>query len=575
MDNKDLISTAKFFCIDLSGAESRYEIISKFKESKMFFIFEYLTLEEKKEFYCYVQNNRCRNEFLKSLDFDEMISLIKRDINLFCSFDFQSILKIFDNDEDRYNFIITFKEQFKSFSDYIIAEAISKFEDESYIVKLLGEFKLSSYYFWGIVKLLSDKAKLSIYDTLDISDKVVVIKSFKDINLKKEYALKSEFSNYRCELVASVDDEEFVMDIFNSVSSMKFRLNLIDKVENENLKVKLINLIDNVDCKDFLLTNYVDDYKREACEDELLFTKISNDITIGVELETCNKFINYYNKIHKIFKEFNCKRDSSVKSGFEITSPILHFNLEDMSKLKSVCELLKSKGFYTDKSCGGHIHIGASYFTSKDDYLMLLYLYSNVEDILYYITDRENTLKRNSVNKYAIKSKNNYLNAIDKGVFSDEDFTYENIGDMFDEVNSSRYNGLNFKNVGCSEQNTIEFRMPNGEIEFKELILNIKLFSRLIEVSHELVVSDDLHIKYLAMHLSDFISDKEKLNVFLDLLFDSEEEKEFYRRRYFSNKELEKINLSKLLNIFKNELFRDDSNTIVYNEDKHTLVRKK
>ena len=62
-----------------------------------------------------------------------------------------------------------------------------------------------------------------------------------------------------------------------------------------------------------------------------------------------------------------------------------------MTKLKSVCNLLKENKFYTDKSCGGHIHIGASYFTRKEDFYMLLYLYANTENILYYICDRKNT----------------------------------------------------------------------------------------------------------------------------------------------------------------------------------------
>lgn len=574
MNDAEIISWAKYFHMDLTGCETRHDVICKFKNSTIYYIFEYLTLEEKKEFYSYLINQRARNEFLKGFEYEEILNLIKKDIDNFDSIDIRSILEIFESDVDKYNFIINIKEKISTFSDYAIEEIIVSLNDDTYKLKLLSEFNLSSYNALKVIKSLSDSAKLSIFDTLDTHTKVHVIKSLKDINLKKEYVLKAEYSNYRSELVASVDDEEFIINVFKNITSMKFRLNLINKIKDENLKIKLINLIDNINYQDFLLTNYVDDYQIKASTEELLPTKVSNDITIGVELETCNKFISDYQKIKMIFKEFDCKKDGSVKSGFEITSPILHFNVEDMSKLKSVCELLKSKDFYTDKSCGGHIHIGAHYFTSKDDYLMLLYLYSNVEDILYYITDREGTIKRPSVNKYAIKSKNNYLDAIDKGVFSDQIFTFENIGDMFEEVNKTRYNGLNFKNVGKEYQNTIEFRMPNGEIEFNELILNIKLFSRLIEVSHELVNSSNLHKKYMAMHLSDNITDKEKLNIFLDLLFDSDLEKDLYKKRYFSNRDLEKRNIGKLLNMFKSELFKDDANTIVYNEKEHTLVRK-
>ncbi len=106
---------------------------------------------------------------------------------------------------------------------------------------------------------------------------------------------------------------------------------------------------------------------------------------------------------------------------------------------------LKKNNFYTDYTSGGHIHIGSSYLTKKEDYYMLLYLYINTEDILYFICDRKNSIKRNSINRYASKNKNHYIKAIENGVFD----TNSDIKKMLEYINSNRYKGLNFKNLNC------------------------------------------------------------------------------------------------------------------------------
>lgn len=51
-------------------------------------------------------------------------------------------------------------------------------------------------------------------------------------------------------------------------------------------------------------------------------------------------------------------RDSYPMSGFELTSPILHFTSKDMAELKAVIDLIKDiLHGYTNRSCGTHIHM--------------------------------------------------------------------------------------------------------------------------------------------------------------------------------------------------------------------------
>lgn len=68
---------------------------------------------------------------------------------------------------------------------------------------------------------------------------------------------------------------------------------------------------------------------------------------------------------------------------YEIISPVPHYNVEDLQQLKSVCKILKECNFYTDYSCGGHIHIGADYLKSIKDIYILIYISTNCENIIY------------------------------------------------------------------------------------------------------------------------------------------------------------------------------------------------
>ena len=330
-------------------------------------------------------------------------------------------------------------------------------------------------------------------------------------------------------------------------------------------------MLDDKNLMEFLISNETtlsnNDFVKKLCET----TIINPNITIGVELEACNENIKNFNKTKTVFNDFNIKQDLSVKSGFEIVSPILHYNLTDMNKLYQVCELLKRCNFYTDQSCGGHIHIGAKYLTDKMDYYMLLYLYSNVENILYYITDKEGTIKRSSVERFAMKSKEEYLKAIDEGLFNKEHFNSE-ITDVFNEINKDRYKGLNFKNIGNANKNTIEFRMPNGEIEFSELLANIKLFARLIEISHELVQIDKTNeIKEKALKLSHTKDEEEKLLLLLEILFPNPTDRIIYLKRYKTNYALTLKANEELASSLRDKLFYE---VVDYDEENHSLVKK-
>lgn len=561
---------ASRYDIDLTGATTREEKIEIFAKERKYvfsFIFENLTNEEKIKYLEYAHAKDIE-EFLLTLPNEERISIIKSKLECMEEGILEYIGTRLSTDKEKFEYLEIINNYV---GNYYKSEIICKMVDDNYKLLALDNFIDNQYSKLKVIKEMPDEFKELYIDKLDKNSyKVEVILSFNDRELIKKYAELPLYSNFRSKLVSATNDSEYIIKKFKEINVLKFRLNLINLLNDDDLKISLINKLDNTGLKKFLLSNITSaNYKVDLQASELLETKINPNITIGVELECSNKEIDNFNGVHNLFNDYTIKSDTSVKRGFEIVSPVLHFTLEDMRTLKSVCDLLKENSFYTDKSCGGHIHIGASYLTRKEDFYMLLYLYANTENILYYICDRKNTMKRPSVNRYAMKTKSDYIKAIDNGLFNTEHYE-EEMNVILNEINKDRYKGLNFKNLGTYYKNTIEFRMPNGEIDFNELILNIKLFARLIEVSHELVT----HLTEDFYKLASVKSEKEKLNILMDILFTSEEEKELYKERYNKNTQLERRTQRKILEDLKSKITKSEEVAIGYDETTHTLTKK-
>lgn len=527
------------------------------------YVFEYLTEQEKRKYYPYTRISDIIN-YLKTFEFNEMLNVIEEEKDLFKDFGLYNICIDIVKAEDMELFLNRF---YLNIGDYYINEIIKGMSNDETKKKFIDKYLRTHYYICDAISTLSDKYKEEyLFKTEDASDQVKIILSFNDKKKIEEYAYLSKYSDYRSDLVAGTGNREFIIEAFNKIKVNKFRVNLINKVENEELKLELINLLDE-NIKKWFFSNTMEMPKILK---GLNGTELDSEITFGVELECSNKQIENYKNVRNIFNDYKVTKDSSVNIGLEVVSPILKYNIEDLNKLKNVCDLLENSGFYTDESAGGHIHIGASYFDKKEDFYMLLYLYINTEDILYFISDRKNSIKRRSIDRYASKNKQTYMEAIDNGMFEKN---YEEIEDLFNEINENRYKGLNFKNLNSFNKNTIEFRMPNGEINFEEVLLNIKLFARLVEMSHKLNELDNENdIKIMAKKIGKCDKEINRLELLLNILFDNEEEKQKYRERYFANKRLYLLKLKNLINEFKINF--KTTELVEIEEDSH-LVRSK
>ena len=565
----------KYKGVDLTDCETRKDkIIKIFKNLKYTHekdnFFKYLTSDEKTKYLFYTSYENIASYITKNHKtiFENIKGIIKENPSV-NEYDLKRVMEEIKSEDIKYEYLCSV---YSIMNHFYLEQTAAIFKDNKYIIKFyLNKIRYSKYSVDYVKRVLNDTAKSYFLKDFNDEEKATIILYIQDKNILKKYVDAPYLYKYRSTIVARTEDTNLILDKFIQIDSLTFKLNLINKVKDNDLKKMLICMLDDKNLMEFLISNETtlsnNDFVKKLCET----TIINPNITIGVELEACNENIKNFNKTKTVFNDFNIKQDLSVKSGFEIVSPILHYNLTDMNKLYQVCELLKRCNFYTDQSCGGHIHIGASYFTSKEDYYMLVYLYSNVENILYYITDKEGTIKRSSVERFAMKSKEEYLKAIDEGLFNKEHFNSE-ITDVFNEINKDRYKGLNFKNIGSEYKNTIEFRMPNGEIEFSELLANIKLFAKLIEMSHELVQIDKTNeIKEKALKLSHTKDEEEKLLLLLEILFPNPTDRIIYLKRYKTNYALTLKANEELASSLRDKLFYE---VVDYDEENHSLVKK-
>ena len=315
--------------------------------------------------------------------------------------------------------------------------------------------------------------------------------------------------------------------------------------------------------------------------------KIPQGMTVGVELEMVGPLS--YCLYGELISNFKGKEDSTIKDknykGVEIVSPkLINENINDSLYM---ADKLTTLDAFTNKTCGGHIHIGSDYLTIKDlngnvkldasklAWKSFLELWQKTEEIMYKITTKENEEHRGVSFAKPIAPKIKEFLAHGGFDLNNNKWILESKEDLKEKqlegepIVSERNFAVNFDNLN-NEKNTIEFRLPNGTLDRKELAANIKLFTRLVDVSRDLGIvenkvlkgenlSPDEEILILKKDVligNDKIKDAEKFEALMDLLYKDENEKDIYRNRYRSSsfnleKEIEKMKSKKEVNDFE------------------------
>ncbi len=280
---------------------------------------------------------------------------------------------------------------------------------------------------------------------------------------------------------------------------------------------------------------------------------IQEDFSFGLEIEgegiTKDIFSSKLDyKWKKIFNS-NCngwklKSDDSLNGinpnshGIEINSHILYDNSKSWNTLNEIC-ILMNKYAKVGPNCSGHIHVGAHIFDNNaTGFKNFLKIWSIYECIIFRFTNGEFNRTRKDINDYAeplgdyFKSSYNYF----------EDLT---IDDILDILPGRKHEAISFRYVNDfhskAQQNTIEFRCPNGTFSSVIWQNNINTLAKLIDYCcSNNFATDFINEKCNALsskinfELYNNINIKEALE-FADLIFKNNLDKIYFLRQYFKD----------------------------------------
>ncbi len=269
---------------------------------------------------------------------------------------------------------------------------------------------------------------------------------------------------------------------------------------------------------------------------------LPSNVTFGVEIEyegvsrvKTNKFID------KNLKDWISKDDGSLRSGGEVTSPIMKDRVKYWQELKKVCEYLSKKGADTSHNAGGHVHIGANVLGyDVESWRVFLKLYTVYENVIFRFVYGDKISGRSGLLKYAPPTADfiyRLMPLINKAK-SEHD-----IKNILLLLTKKRHVALNFDNVGGSRKNTFEFRSPNASTNAVIWQNNINTFGKMLVSSKNKVLDEEfldykLEHEYFPYLENDYLYDVMNLkNVleFVDLVFDNNLDKIYFLRQYLKN----------------------------------------
>lgn len=276
--------------------------------------------------------------------------------------------------------------------------------------------------------------------------------------------------------------------------------------------------------------------------------KISNNLTFGLELEFEEAKIERIERAKNqniSLESWHIKSDASLTNGAEITSPILYNTKENWKQLKSICNIVK-KNALIGKNSGGHIHIGTDTLgVKKESWMNLLKIWSVYENIFYRFLYGEYLNGRPNILRYATPISQKFWECY----LSLENNDKSQITDALEILKQSRYQAINFRNVNLDlkekENNTIEFRAPNGTLEASIWQNNVNTLIHLLLIAKHNKLDEEqlekrkmLASKYNTLEWYNEIYLQQALEL-CDILFQNNLDKLYFLKQYFKTFEVD------------------------------------
>lgn len=405
---------------------------------------------------------------------------------------------------------------------YSRSKILKTIEDDNLLERYLMSHPKDICY--EIVRVIKDDSKkIKFIDYLNDKDSTTIIENLHDENLIKKYISSGHYDKYISKALSMLNDSDFIYNYCKLKNNTSLTLNVIKLITDSKLKEKLLYTIDDPVVKEIIDMN-----KNEINNDVSgVLYNVDPNITFGIELEAVNKeYASNLIGVGKMLGDWKIVEDGSVFDGLEVVSPVLRFDENSLKQVKYVCDYLVNNSFITNDNCGGHVHLGFDYFKDINHFDNFMKLYSSCEDILYNISNKKETVIRDNHFLFARKLKENTKCTINH-INVNKIKTLDNYVKVIRKSHNSHRDGLNIENIGKKDKNTIEFKFPNGELDFNELISNIKLFAKLFEKSKD---------TNLVNQIINTLDEDSKFELLNNSLFDSVTDRNIYKERYESNK---------------------------------------
>lgn len=297
---------------------------------------------------------------------------------------------------------------------------------------------------------------------------------------------------------------------------------------------------------------------------------LPENFKFGIELEAYNVKTKGKNSLYKgesaeYIKNKNwhmaTKYEESLvgKGGAEVVSPILKDTEKNWKDIQDICEQMKKypgkdgDKVIADDKCGLHVHFDSECLT-KDPKRMknFLKIYAESEELIYKMcNDKNDPIRKGAINRkidlsllcawrkgMAAPIGKKILEKIENGTLKVSYKKFNKLRMIAGKIkiDERRYHGLNLTNIGNPKKNTIEFRMANGTLDQNIIKQNVYLYGSILDTSIKITENPEKYEKKLEEFYKTDISEEEKANKFLNLVFENEDDKKIYFERWQSVK---------------------------------------
>ena len=479
-------------------------------------LYDFVNDNEKEKFLTYIKNDEFviekYNHLKRKLNEKNKYKIIS---SLECDSNKLLLINDVKSEEFIYKILSTFKD-FTNIENYLICAPL---DYQIFLIRHMSKDNINKFLEKNILVkpiliVTNDKDIFTKYfNELSNEDKIFILKNniYSDIVLKYYKIIKNNISEK--------DSLEILVNIY--------------KLSDEKTKKEIFNLLPSSLIKEIFISNK----KVNLCDNKpVMYENIDKSISFGLELEASFDEGELIKKVRKINKTWSIKGDSSIENGVEIVSPILHYTQNDLANLKYICDFMENNDFKVTNECGGHIHIGFNYFSNVKELEMLYMIYTNTQDIFFDICNKKGSIHRPKLEYYAKPISNRLYLAISLHKFNEDEKLNDFVKEIKD-IQDNRFFDINLKNAQSKLKNTIEFRFPNGEINYDEVLLNVTLIIKLCMAAKKYAYINEYDEKYLPVKLlqSDINKDARK-NILLKMLFEKDKNLiNLYNERYESN----------------------------------------